>query len=264
MVVKLLLEELKMALYQTHLILRDARASSLNDLINRKLQVLGLGLILSCGGASDENISGCKNDSECKGNRYCIDGECVEGGGNGGKDSYTSGGDTSSGCQDECTAGEKKCVGLKIMECVSKEGCAYWELVKECGLDEYCTEDFQCGCNPEKYTNACDGLVLTYCEETISNKKGVVKTLNCEDKGMSHCNYSEFYDNRLCFGEGKLGEGCSHDLDHGLVSCNLYETTWCDYHSECALGCEEDEDCPDGYHCEHPMDSPIFICAPNN
>lgn len=55
---------------------------ALNDIVRK----LGLGLIvLSCGSAGEESTSGCNNDSDCKGNRVCIDGECVEEGSNGGE-----------------------------------------------------------------------------------------------------------------------------------------------------------------------------------
>ncbi len=92
---------------------------NLNDLINGKIRILGLGLILAgCGGDGSETpAGGCKNDSECKGNRYCIDGECVEGSGNGGKDTNNSSGtDTVSGTCDPDNY-ENSCEGLVLTYC---------------------------------------------------------------------------------------------------------------------------------------------------
>ena len=211
---------------------------ALNDIIgNFRTGVLGLGLILAAGcegGGDGATSAGCKNDSECKGNRICdyATGMCVEDNENSGKDTHTSisdtlilqkdtysGNDTNSpkdvftyqdsiSCQDECSLGEKKCLDSQVMECLnSGEGCTSWNLAEDCG-EAHCNTDFECECDPYAYQNQCQNGVLTYCE-VISRKP---TQFDCYAEGFPHCGYVDVIGNSICFGNGGQGSSCQEGV----------------------------------------------------
>ncbi len=205
---------------------------AINDLINGKLRVFGLGLILSCSGASDEGTAGCKNDSECKGDRYCIDGECVEGSG-GGKDSYTAEDTVPLSCHyDSDCKGNQACLGAVCVD----------------------------SCDADNYNNSCDGLVLNYCDYQTET----VKLMDCPAEGFSHCGYAPFLKQSICFGEGKLGDECSPEIfnediygDDWAVKLKQVLSSECDYNEVdmcvgyCTVFCGEDSDCLPEYDLCH-------------
>ncbi|MBI4981139.1 hypothetical protein HZC30_06310 [Candidatus Woesearchaeota archaeon] len=122
---------------------------ALNDLVRK----LGLGLIVvGCGSAGDESAAGCKNDSDCKGNRICIDGECVEEGSNGGKDTVSEK-DTIP------PKPEKQCYGPWLwQECQQGDygNCVEWSETYTCPTSTICRE----GICEEIVWNCYNGPVL--------------------------------------------------------------------------------------------------------
>ncbi len=215
------------------MILRDVRTSSLNDLLGKNLRVLGLGLILSCGGASDEGTSGCKNDSECKGNRYCIDGECVEGSRNvPEKDTYSNLPDTYDlDTSQNCTSHFKK---------VCSDGDVYWK--DSCGNLENKIDNCAYGCSNGKCNEPG--------KDTVSGEdtEGPSCSDECADYGQTKCSGNGWkecgdYDDDSCLEWSDLNSCGSNEKCEGGGCIQTSGTgSYCN-------PCETDADCVEGMVC---------------
>ncbi|MBI4980962.1 LDL receptor domain-containing protein, partial [Candidatus Woesearchaeota archaeon] len=235
---------------------------AINNIVNSlRKGMLGLGLVLaaSCGGGAGDgatSAAGCKNDTDCKGNRICIDGECIEGSRTPpGKDAYTPLPDTYDNLDtsQNCTSHFEK---------VCSDGDLYWK--DSCGNLENKLENCKYGCSNGKcnepgsddFQNQCQNGNLTYCDVDTNQ----TEMLNCQSEGFSHCDYVEIVGNSICFGDGKSGDNCPTEAwfaygDPALIKsecdytkvdvCNVpgpnlaeaYCTNFCQNDSDCSWGC---------------------------
>ncbi len=223
---------------------------ALNDLINNlRKGMLGLGLILAanCGGGAGDgttSAAGCKHDSECKGNRICINGDCIEGSRNTpGKDTYSSLPDTYDNLDtsQNCTSHFKK---------VCSDGDLYWK--------------DSCGNLENKLDNCSYGCSNGGCKEPGSDTGVLSHDTIVYDQGPS-CNnecYDYEYGKTICVGNGwkKCGDYGGSCLEWGGVN-NCGDNEVCQG-GECISACVNECNSVGDTTCYN--ESMLSTCVVNN
>ena len=199
---------------------------ALNDLI----KTLGFGLILAACGSAGESTpaGGCKDDSECKGNRVCIDGECVEESRNlPGKDTYNAPGkDTYSALPDTFIDTSQNLDSIKYQDSFPEAS----------SKDIYDSTNFDTVINTD--TVISDAMGCSKAEFTCDNGKCIPKSYVCD--GKNDCS------------KGEDEKGC-YVLDTWTPTDTLIPTdTYCEWpcnNGECipqSYVCDGENDCSNG------------------
>jgi hypothetical protein len=236
---------------------------AINDLINGfRKGMFGLGLILAanCGGGAGDgttSAAGCKNDSECKGNRICIDGECVEGSRTThGKDTYSSLPDTLVPQKDTYIP-PKDTFSIPDASCELKEytGChqgdVWW--FDSCHEPHKLKESCDYGCKEGLDEGICKSAPLdTYDSNSFDvmiNDVSIPDVVGCSSDEYTCKNSECIPKSYVCDGENDCSKG---EDEKGCYIPDTWTSTdtWVPTDTYCEWQCNNGECIPQSWVCD--------------